>query len=475
LLSILMSIVAGHQAVLAQQAPAPRCPAQYSHADDLRLAYLQTKFMRRLEQHASETGTIALAGHGKWAAMLRPVRRQPMSVRDRICREMPQLCKLGNEELCAARPGACAEAARSTAPATFDDALEIAQARARLVVTQVTPLGTRAGLLARVEADQGLSGLPAAVRRQISDHALALELKGEGERLAEEFHDSLYHESCTDFFLLNYPLRFGPPPTAESLSDQLRDAADELAGFALPASGQRRVVNLPSSMEDVATFFEGFKPHYEAAVGVVDRLFGLADGERFELRQADIEVIAAGRDMPPVPGHHFRVEWALSPQFITRTNVVPARNEMSIDHDAVKDGIAFLKSGLTQFAPGGGGGTVIPIQGACGTTDGLVTDFPTAFDAQSRMGTFMQAQAAAGMLRGDAQVVVEALVICALGWIHHTAVDVRLQNFILDQSFEVEQSSASMLLQRMGARKVAYQSRAQSASARAGEIDQVVP
>jgi hypothetical protein len=474
-LLIMISSLVGQQAAQAQQAPLERCPAQYSNVDARRLAYLQTKFMRQLEVHASQTGTIALAGYGKWAAMLRPVRRQPMSGRDRICRELPQLCKLGNDELCAANPGACADEAKSTAPATFDDALEIAQARARLVVAQVTPLGTRAGLLARVSADQGLSGLPAAVRQQISDHALALELKSEGERLVEEFHDSLYHESCTDFFLLNYPIRVGQPPTAATMNTQLRDAANGLSGFALPVPGQVTHVNLTGNMAARAAFFEGFKPRYEGAVGVVNALFGLTDAVRFELRQADIEVIAAGRGMPPVSGHHFRIEWALSPLFMTHLNAIAAKNEMTIDHEAIKDGIDFLKSGLTQFAPGGGGGPVIPIQGACGTSDGLSTDFPTAFDAQGRIGSFMQAQAAAGMLRGDAQLIIEAVVICAMGWVRQTADDLRTRNFVLDTSFDVERSTASVLLQRMGVRKDNYHARAQAALARDEEIDQVVP
>jgi hypothetical protein len=111
----------------------------------------------------------------------------------------------------------------------------------------------------------------------------------------------------------------------------------------------------------------------------------------------------------------------------------------------------------------------------CGSSGGLATDLPAVLDDQGRIAPFLQAQAAAGMLRDDAQLIVEAVVICAMRWAHQAANDLRANSFILDASFAQERTPSSVLLQRMRDRRDAYTARAQRASTRAAEIDQIVP
>lgn len=461
----------------AQQGQMPVCPGQNRNVDDQRLEYLATTFIEELRDEADRTGNVALTGHAGWAARLRPARQAQVPRTLSICRDMPGLCKPRGQDLCAAVPQACEQPRPAGAAVSFEDSVEAARATARAAIAQSTPLGTRSALVTRVSATQQLGGLSSTLRQQIAEYAVAKELLATGEELLTELRNSLIHESCAASFIVVHPQLVQVPPTAGTMNTTLRDVDIGLGGFGLP--GPATAVTLIGTTSDRANFFAGFLTHVGAAQGVAVDMLRITGSVRDQLVGSDMQIENHNAGLPPAPGNHFTAEWLLSPLFTHHYYAMTARRELDFDRNAIDDGIAQLQSGLTQFSPGGGAGssTLMPalVETYCGSSGGLATDLPAVLDDQGRIAPFLQAQAAAGMLRDDAQLIVEAVVICAMRWAHQAANDLRANSFILDASFAQERTPSSVLLQRMRDRRDAYTARAQRASTRAAEIDQIVP
>lgn len=461
----------------AQQGQMPVCPGQNRHVDDQRLEYLTTTFIEELRDDTDRTGIVALTGHASWSARLRPVLQPRFARTQSICRDMPGLCQPRSQDLCAAVPQACERPQPTGAAVSFEDAVEAARATARAAIAQSTPLGTRAALLTQVKATQQLGGFSNTLRQQIAEYVVAKELLARGEELLIEFRGSLIHESCAASFIVVHPQLVGVSPTATTMGTTLRDVDIGLGGFGLP--GPATNVNLLGTMTDRANFFAGFLTHVGAAQGVATDMLRITGSIRDQLVGSDMQIENHNAGLPPAAGNHFTAEWLLSPLFTHHYYAMTARRELDFDRNAIDDGIAQLRAGLTQFPPGGGAGssTFLPalVESYCGSSGGLAADLPAVLDDQGRIAPFLQAQAAAGMPRGDAQLIVEATVICAMRWAHQASNELRANSFILDASFAQERTPSSVLLQRMRDRRDAYTARAQRVSARATEIDQIVP
>lgn len=474
------------------QVPSWICDSHKTDAEKDRREYLRTTFAQRLQDYATRTGAIARLRYNK-AIIIYSGGRPPEMTNSSICRKYPQFCenrdkpgslrpprdrRVTNLE-CRLNPNPleCKSGGptRWVLSLSFDDAVQFARTAARSAIDGVAPLPTRSALIAQIASAPSLAQLPPVVRNPIAEYALALELQQEGRELTNLYVKNLVNRECAFRLHEHYdPMVFGMPPFNQ-MNLQLNDAINTLSPFGLPG---QTVPNVTVSVSWLAGFKSSMESVLNIANSIVDNTTDLADN----MLLTDQQITDRDLELPPFGGDHYLLLWLTHPLAGHRVSASQVADNVRFNLAVFDDAIALLRSGLTSFPEGGGTsmnwlGPDNQIHTYCEGIGGAEPALLGILDADGHLGPWLNAQP--GMIRGDAELIVQSAALCSIRWTLKQAWDLKFASFFYDRSLEVESSQhpsmAATLKQSTKRKELQHNQNVTDISARAHEIDQIIP
>lgn len=487
-ISLLLSIA---PAVVDAQVPSP-CASQNTPQEDTRAEFLRTDLRDRLQDYVDATAATANSRYNKALILTGSASRASPPLDAGLCLQYPKLCvgknkndsslrRSDSSDICLFAPDlAVCKKERSgggTIGMSFDDARSAAF-RAALIAIGDSALQTRSELINRIAGDNLLSSLHTGVRPAMAEYGLARAIQEQVLQLSRTYRHNLKHRDCAvllDRFYVS--LVDGLPPVWQ-LRNDLADATNGLINFGLP--NQTVLVTLPGDMTAKANWLNQFRTHIDTSLGVANSIVA-ETGVLFDAMLAsDLGIRDRGAEIPPRPGRHFETIMNSSRLREHQFNARVASVRLAVDLTAFSDGITLLRSGLASFPPGGGDSSPIGptvIQTLCEGSGGLASNFVGILDDQGRIEPFLNDQP--GLRRGDADLIVTSVVLCAARWSLKDILDFRIAVFIPDNSLAEGMSQVQNhmppIQQRIVHRKGVYLAAADRAWQRVQALLQLVP